>query len=745
MPGTPPAAEELTAVELRRARRHYYAFEIFNSVSFKLVAGSIVTLYALDLGAGNTLVGMLESFLHVSLLFQLAGRALVPRLGAVRVMTRFWAARYVLLTPVVFTALPAVRANPALALTLLTIGVFCFHAAKGTALASQNPILGMVAGERDRGAFLSRLMFLDQPLSIVTWLIVGFVLARTGTNAVYGAFFAVGIVVGLIGALQVGRLPEPAGVEQGAAGAFLRGIAQGLADPSFRHLALVMFVRNGVLAMTGPFLIVFFKRVYQHSDSDMVIITLAGNVGVLLMASLAGLLMDRVGSRPLFFTFAVTTAAIIVPVLLGKPHPSGPLFWIVPAAVFFVYSLGANGMGNCSQDYFFATVRPEDRLNLGVVYNIVAGISGFVGAFGGGAVLDMLESGYGLEAPDAFRVYFAAILGLMVLLAVLVYRLPGRGSYTIRSTLSIIFSPQDLRALVLLKRLDRSQTPEEESETLRALAESPSSVSTEDLLQRLGSPSFVVRSEALNTLRTLETDPAIDDALIREVRQHEYATAALAADILGEHRCRAAVEALRDALHSRDTVLCGAAMVALARIGDGRSFVDVRAVFGGSANPRVLIHGARALAVYGDLAALDVLLGKLAPRIAPFVRDEIVLAIADIIGMGSWFYRLYSEYLADADSGLAQLRGAVPDPGRVAALVAAAGAGGEGFAAAAAEALGRMTLPVAGAAGDAPTDAAPLLAAAAAKPELGRLGRLRFLIAAAVVWPMATGTDASAT
>ena len=282
------SSASLSSKELTRARRRYYAFGILNSISFKLVAGSIVTLYALDLGAGNTLVGLLESFGHISLLFLLIGRLLARRLGAIRVMSRFWALRYLMIIPAVISALPGVRDNPALALTLLAVSVFGFHAAKGTAMASQNPVLGMVAGVRDRGAFLSRIQILDQPFSIITWLVVGFVLGRGAPPETYGLFFAAGIVFGLGGAWQISRLPEPTRSGPGHSAPLLPNVIQALRSRPFRRLMGVTFVKNAVLAMTGPFLIVFFKRVYLHTDANMVYLTLASNVGVLLMACSPG-------------------------------------------------------------------------------------------------------------------------------------------------------------------------------------------------------------------------------------------------------------------------------------------------------------------------------------------------------------------------------------------------------------------------------------------------------------------------
>ena len=166
----------LSAGEQVRIRRRYYLFSILNGVSFRLLAGNIITLFALRLGAGNTYVGMLSSFIYLAMLFLPAGRPLIKRLGAVRLQATFWAMRYLLMLPVLLTILPQIRSLPIFALAILGFAVFGFHTSKGIAMAGQKTILGLVAGEKDRGVVLSRIQSYNTLFSTAAWLLIGIAL-----------------------------------------------------------------------------------------------------------------------------------------------------------------------------------------------------------------------------------------------------------------------------------------------------------------------------------------------------------------------------------------------------------------------------------------------------------------------------------------------------------------------------------------------------------------------------------------
>ncbi|MFW5812507.1 MAG: molybdopterin-binding protein [Alkalispirochaetaceae bacterium] len=157
-------------------------------------------------------------------------------------------------------------------------------------------------------------------------------------------------------------------------------------------------------------------------------------------------------------------------------------------------------------------------------------------------------------------------------------------------------------------------------------------------------------AEALG-LRLVHSEE-VETALIEELRRNEFTTAQQAARLLGKRGSRRAVEPLRAALDSHDYLLQAKAAVALARLGDTESLDRVGEIIHTSTNPLVVIHAAAALRLYEDPRGLRRLLHGLTRReIDPYVADEIIIDAATILGIGSWFYRLYARFTRSPEEG----------------------------------------------------------------------------------------------
>ena len=162
-------------------------------------------------------------------------------------------------------------------------------------------------------------------------------------------------------------------------------------------------------------------------------------------------------------------------------------------------------------------------------------------------------------------------------------------------------------------------------------------------------------------------------------------------------------------------------------------------------NPRLLIHGAAALELFGRPASLATLLGPLERNPTPFARDEIILAAAGILRIADTFYPLYQEFLTEPRHGLALLADLLEERQERqprAAVAPAAGAGVTAlarlvdapgaFPEAAERVLAATPVAVEG------TDLTAVLREALARPHTGALAQFRFLVATAAAcftWP----------
>lgn len=728
--------QPLSPRELDLAQRRFTLFTALNVISFQLLSGNIITLYALRLGASNFLIGALYSFVPLAQVLPLVGRAIVARWGAVKTLSVFWFVRYVLMTPILFASWFADIGRPGVGIVLIVVSVVGFNLARGIGITGHNPVVGGITTERDRGSFLAKNQIVVHSGAILTGVAIALVLGRYASLVVYTLLIGTGIAAGIAAAIVVGRLPEPAGGSGGERRRFLEGIRVAIAGGGVRRFLAVLALKSFVIAMAVPFLVVFLKRVYGLADSPVVAFTVIGSIGAIAMAVISGLAIDATGPKPVSQVFGAVLLVAIAMVALAPPFELPAALWLFAGVIFFLANMGANGLDNALGNYFFRLIRPEDLLNVGILNFLVGGAAATAGSLSGGAILDALEQ-TGMAGMPAFRLYYGGLAVLLFGTLVVVTTLKRLGpDYTARNVLAMFLSPRDLHAMSLLRRLRRSGKRDErrDQDTIRALGQTRSILSSTQLLAELNSPRFSVRAEALNALASATPDAEVTRALIDHVRTQEFTTAYRAAEILGRSGSTESIAALRQSLDSSDFFLAGKSMTSLALLGDRESVAAIERRVAETRNPRLLIHGAAALERFGEASSVGVLIDKLKERLSGFVRDELNLALAGLLGLQDAYYRLYLIYIDDHALGIAAVKdhlrerlaaGQTPriDADTLVELAERVGTGGPEFEALLESVYAGISLDVGG------VDVVPILARAAGEPELLQHSRLRFLLA----------------
>ncbi len=737
--------QTLSPGELGRARGLFVLFAVLNVVSFTLLSGNIITLYVLRVGAGNFLVGLLSSFMYSAYLFLFVGRKVAAKWGVVPLMGRFWAIRYLLMLPILASPFFASRGYVELAYALIIFSVLGFNVARGIAIAAYNPVLGEIAAEKDRGAFIARIQAIQQSITLALAVAMALVLGRSAPLYVYSLFILVGISTGLIAASIVFRFPEPVQTERSRERNMFQGFKDAFTQGHFRKFILLYFFTTLLIYMVAPFLVVYFKRVYQQADNVILFFLVFGSMGAVLMALASGFLIDKIGAKPLYFLFFAVFTVVLIPMIVSPPVVRAWAVWVFACSVLLFFNLGQFGIMNAGQTYFLGAIKPEDRLDLGVIFFMTLGVAGALGSVLGGVILETLEvwlAGSALS-PRAgelqtrvYQIYFGAVALCSLVVLLFVNSMENLGAYPIRDAMAAIFSPRDLRAISLTHRLRRVQSVAEEKQTLKAMGEAHSGLSLSDILSRLRSPRFTIRAEALQALADVPLNESAVQALSSEVKNHAFTTAYLAADIIGSRRIREGIPVLRNSLDTQDFFLQGKAMVALARLEDGESYGKIRGKLRETTNPRVIIHAATALELVRDVEAIPLLLEKIGMKMQPYVRDELILSLAGILGFGEWFYPQYVAFLESAATGIAMLGDFVADahvPGvpkelLEELLVRLPQRDRSLYTALAVELLQSAEIVVAG------KSVSGFFSDAILNPRLIRLERFLFLVTAAIIW-----------
>ena len=659
-------ANLLSAQKLAKARKTFNIYNFLNSFSFVFVSGSIITLFALKLGAQNSIIGLLNALAYVTFFMLPLGKRLVKRSSIIKVFGWGWVVRYIALVPILFAPLFASKGHMGLAILMLILGTAGFHIARGIALIGNNPVLGLLStggGDKprsDQGRYLVTISVVNSVAAILANIVLAFLLGQEASLWTYTIAIGLGIITGLISCAILFKTPEPEAFSSKEEQSLWDVTKEALVQPEFRAFIFTFMLLSFLSGMGRAFLPVYAKEVFAQGDDAIMVYSIVASLGSITMGLITRLVVDRLGSKPLFIIYSAIGFVSFLPIalipdsatLMGAPS----VIALFLSIVHFLSSFGFAGEENAAQVYYFGLVPKEKMLDLAVIYNLAYGIGGSLGSFLGGGILEIF-SNIGLSNAGAFRLYYAAIsIGLVVVIYSM-RNLPHMGAKSVTQSISILLSPKELRAFDLLTRLDQSASAHEEVRIIQKLSKSESNLTQKELVEYLYSPRFEVRSEALLALESIpELDHETIAALIREVKANVYTTAYVAARILGKQRSSIAIPALIESLDGPDYMLQSMAMVALARLEAFEAIEKIERLIQSTNNPRVRISGAYALELFGRINSIPTLISCLKAEDRPAnVSDELVLSISGILGIDKEFYLLYSEFIDDNSSGIAQL------------------------------------------------------------------------------------------
>jgi MFS family permease len=651
-----PDTEKRPKTRLERDRARYLMFNILNPIGFLFLSGNIPSLFALQLGATGTYIGILGSLNFLTFLFMPIGRRAIQGRRIITVFGWSWMLRYSGMVLALAAPFLAAAGKPGWGLALLFAGTLAFNVFRGVGMIGNNPLLGMMAGERDRGAFLSSVMMTNSLTVLVTSVATTFILGRWSGNLVYGLLMGAGVIVGYASVVFLLGLPEPEAYRPAAGSSLLATVKEAWTDPRFRRFIAVFGSLSFSAGTARTFIVTHARVLYAQNAGLVMLYFVAMNVGSLAAGYLSRKAMDRLGSKPLYVLFIAVTALAMVPAAISPNLGSALTTAIFLIVLNFLGGFGIAGEEIAGQSYFFSIVKPAWVVDLGVIYYIVYGLGGALGSALGGVFLDSVEAA-GASSAVSYRLLYLFSFLVTIFAVTGAFKLKAPGATSVRESLGILLSMRDLKVIGLLERLEKSGTPAGETKLIRQLGGYGAAVAERELLPYLSSPRLEVRIEALRALENLDrlSSSAID-AIIAEMERNPYTTAYVAARIMGKRHCTAAIPALRRGLATDDYMFRGASITALAELGDLESLPAIESLVSSTDNPRLMIAAASAIESFGSVSSVPALVSALKNEAPPpYVFDEIVLAMAGILGGLRGFYMLYSRYSTNPEEGISAL------------------------------------------------------------------------------------------
>lgn len=275
-----------------------YWFQAFNAISWQICVGSPLILFARDLGASATALGILAGLAPALTIMQIPASRYAADYGYKRLMLTGWSARVGILGLLGMLPL-AVRFLPRdSVITLLLAIMFFFCLLRGLATCAWMPWLTSIVPEHVRGSYLSRDRTFINFASVIALVASGSLMAGQASMTGFALVFFLGFASGAVSLTFLKRIPEPLSTGTRAAPAETVDWRQMFRDGPFLRLLAFGAVVQLALSAHATFVLVFLREEIGFGDGTILWIGAGANLFGMLGLHMLGRHADRIGSRP---------------------------------------------------------------------------------------------------------------------------------------------------------------------------------------------------------------------------------------------------------------------------------------------------------------------------------------------------------------------------------------------------------------------------------------------------------------
>ncbi|MGL4853815.1 MAG: hypothetical protein ACRC37_00995 [Lentisphaeria bacterium] len=630
-------------------QNRYFKFTFCNGFSVICLSDSILMLYVIKNGGSDIMIAYMASFIYIANLFMLLGRKSIAKIGAVKTIARGWHFRYIFaILMLIAPLLPPQYKNLSLASIIIgSLGFFCGTSYGTVALQSYT---GEITASGGKGLFTSKLFMKFSIANLIALSLVVSLIHLIPGLLPFQIIIISAICVGLIGTHIISNAKETQTPKLSAQEPIAHGLRSLWQNLRSRRLLLTWTTCYFGIMLVIPFSMIILKKGFFISDNIAILFIFIQLLGCLCASFFSSLVSEETGPRPLiiiYFSFLI----IISFIWLISPDHFSPAF---AAIAFFLCGIVAIGMQISLYHYFLLAIPQESRVSNGLLLNVAAGlVAGLLGSFVSSSIISILS--HIIDNPiNVYRTYFAIIMIILSFAILIVKNLEQLSGWNVTDVIGLALAPREMMTFYTLKKINDRNNLDFEYDNIKTLERTNSHLSEKSLLSFLNSPQFLVRIRALEALREIKnlSNNAIEK-IQAELVNGKYATAYMAAVILGEHNIKEAIPALREAIHSDDVFLAGKAIIALATLNDSPSYEQIRQIFKKSKNPRLIIHCANALAKTRDKRFLRSALEKsIQPGLDIAVRHEIINSMAVFLGHARWTYKFLKYYRTNTQTGI---------------------------------------------------------------------------------------------
>jgi MFS family permease len=403
----------LVKTVLPRGSFNLHWFSLFNAISFQIMMGAPIIVYAKSLGASSTILGVIAAFTPLMTVFQLPAARHLDRFGYRQFVLMGWGMRIVLIFLVAGIPLAAFLDATSKLAALLAL-LFFFNLLRGISSAAWMPWIAHLIPAEVRGRFLSADQFFMYFGCLLSLFASALVISGPVTRWSYALVFLISAVGGAVSLAFIRRIPE---VEAGEA---MRLSSQNvpwramLTYAPFRELLIFNIIYATVLGSLGVFAIEFLRDHSRFGIDTVLNLSALSFAGALVVLPFCGHIVDSTGSKPLMRVAIGMFAAVVAGrgLIAAKVLPCSTL---LVAALNLLAGAASANFNLANVRITMATMPRMGSIHFFALFTVIAslGLGGAPVAWG--LILDAIGSFEAVTGAFHWRrhsIYFLALLVL---------------------------------------------------------------------------------------------------------------------------------------------------------------------------------------------------------------------------------------------------------------------------------------------------------------------------------------------
>jgi hypothetical protein len=424
--------QRLSEVWREEAQANLLRFTAWNAVSFEVLAGQILILFARQVGASLAAIGLLAALLPFASVVQLGVAPLVARFGPRALLRLGWATRTVVALALLGVPLAAARGGSAAATETLLGAMAAFHLCRALGLSSWFPLVQEIVPHDGRAAFISRQEWLRQVSVLGVSAVAAAYLSAAASMPRFVVVITGGVVAAAISLVYIWRLPEVGKAAEPLDRYYLRRAAAPLRDPLFRNYLLLSVTLRAVLCACSPLVILFLRDRLQLPAAGVIALNTVGSLGALATLSTWGRWSGAMGARPVL---GVSTAGLALSLLLWVLAGTGPEWrWVGAPAILLLVGIFSAGITIALSQFELGFIPARGRDHYVAINSTAVGLGSGCATLAAGHLLQGLGNANLQVAGrrlDPYHLLF--ILASLLLLPLLLGHgsLPENGAFTL--------------------------------------------------------------------------------------------------------------------------------------------------------------------------------------------------------------------------------------------------------------------------------------------------------------------------